>query len=58
MLLPASGLGAGAVCLIAGFVDNGESLEAAVRREIREEVGVEVDDIRYVGSQNWPFRAS
>jgi NAD+ diphosphatase len=45
----------GRYALIAGFVDNGESLEAAVRREVREEVGVEVDDIRYVGSQNWPF---
>jgi NAD+ diphosphatase len=41
--------------LVAGFVDIGESLEAAVRREIREEVGVEVRDIRYVGSQYWPF---
>jgi NAD+ diphosphatase len=41
--------------LVAGFVDNGESLEAAARREIREEVGVEVDEIQYVGSQNWPF---
>lgn len=45
----------GRYALVAGFVDNGESLEAAVRREVREEVGVEVDDIRYVGSQNWPF---
>lgn len=45
----------GRYALVAGFVDNGESLEAAVRREIREEVGVEVDDIQYVGSQNWPF---
>ena len=45
----------GRYALIAGFVDNGESLEAAVRREVREEVGVEVDDIQYVGSQNWPF---
>lgn len=41
--------------LVAGFVDNGESLEACVAREITEEVGVDVDDIRYVGSQNWPF---
>jgi NAD+ diphosphatase len=45
----------GRYALIAGFVDNGESMEATVRREVREEVGVEVDDIRYVGSQNWPF---
>jgi NAD+ diphosphatase len=41
--------------LVAGFVDIGESLEAAVRREIQEEVGVEVRDIRYVASQYWPF---
>jgi NAD+ diphosphatase len=41
--------------LVAGFVDIGESLEAAVRREILEEVGVTVWDIRYVASQYWPF---
>jgi NAD+ diphosphatase len=41
--------------LVAGFVDNGESLEGCVAREIKEEVGVDVKDIRYVGSQNWPF---
>ncbi len=46
---------AGRYALIAGFVDNGESLEACVAREIKEEVGVDVKDIRYVGSQNWPF---
>lgn len=45
----------GRYALIAGFVDNGESLEAAVRREVEEEVGVQVKDIQYVGSQNWPF---
>ena len=45
----------GRYALIAGFVDNGEPLESAVRREVKEEVGVDVDDIRYVGSQNWPF---
>lgn len=45
----------GRYALVAGFVDNGESLEAAVRREVKEEVGVDVDDIQYVGSQNWPF---
>lgn len=41
--------------LVAGFVDIGESLEAAARREIREEVGVEVCNLRYVASQYWPF---
>ena len=40
---------------LAGFVEPGESLEDTVHREIREEVGVEVDDIRYVSSQPWPF---
>ncbi|HWI40618.1 MAG TPA: NAD(+) diphosphatase, partial [Verrucomicrobiae bacterium] len=41
--------------LIAGFVDFGENLEETVKREVREETGVEVRDIRYVGSQAWPF---
>ena len=41
--------------LVAGFVDAGESLEDAVRREIREEASIEVEDIRYFGSQTWPF---
>lgn len=40
---------------LAGFVEAGESLEQAVIREVREEVGIEVDDIRYFGSQPWPF---
>ncbi|OUN85245.1 NAD(+) diphosphatase [[Collinsella] massiliensis] len=42
----------------AGFVEAGESLEHAVRREAREEVGVEIDEVRYLGSQSWPFPAS
>ncbi len=45
----------GRYALVAGFVDNGESLEGTVKREVKEEVGVEVDDVQYVGSQNWPF---
>jgi NAD+ diphosphatase len=45
----------GRYSLVAGFVDNGESLEGCVEREVKEEVGVDVKDITYVGSQNWPF---
>lgn len=40
---------------IAGYLEAGESMEDAVRREVAEEVGIEVDHIRYVGSQYWPF---
>jgi NAD+ diphosphatase len=40
---------------LAGFVEPGETLEEAVHREVREEVAVEIDDVRYVGSQPWPF---
>ncbi len=43
---------------LAGFVEPGESLEEAVRREVREEAGVSVDAPRYVASQPWPFPAS
>jgi NAD+ diphosphatase len=40
---------------LAGFVEPGETLEAAVRREVAEEVGIDVDGLRYYGSQPWPF---
>jgi NAD+ diphosphatase len=43
---------------LAGFVEPGESAEATVEREVREEVGIEVRDIRYVASQPWPFPGS
>ncbi|MDN0068317.1 NAD(+) diphosphatase [Collinsella ihumii] len=42
----------------AGFVEAGESLEHAVRREAMEEVGIEIGEVRYLGSQAWPFPAS
>ena len=41
--------------LVAGFVETGETLEEAVRREVREETGIEITDIRYFASQPWPF---
>lgn len=40
---------------LAGFVEAGESLEECVHREVREEVGIEVDNLRYFRSQSWPF---
>ena len=40
---------------LAGFIEVGESVEECLRREVREEVGVEVSDIEYFGSQPWPF---
>jgi NAD+ diphosphatase len=44
--------------VIAGYVEPGETLEDCVRREVREEVGLEVRDIHYFGSQAWPFSGS
>jgi len=40
---------------IAGFVEPGETMEQAVHREVQEEVGVAVTDVRYIASQPWPF---
>ncbi len=45
----------GMYSVLAGFVEPGESLEEAVMREVKEEVGLEVKDIHYFGSQPWPF---
>jgi NAD+ diphosphatase len=47
----------GGYSLLAGFLELGESLEDAVSREIFEEVGVTLRDVRYAGSQPWPFPA-
>ena len=41
--------------IIAGFVEPGETLEECIHREVFEEVGVHVKNIRYLKSQSWPF---
>lgn len=41
--------------LIAGFMEIGESLEEAAQREVKEEVGIEIQNLKYWGSQPWPF---
>jgi NAD+ diphosphatase len=41
--------------VLAGFVEPGETLEETVHREVREEAGLELEDVRYFGSQPWPF---
>lgn len=48
----------GMYSLLAGFVEPGETLEAAVRREVFEEAGITVGPVRYLASQPWPFPAS
>lgn len=48
----------GMYSLLAGFVEPGETLEAAVRREVAEETGVTVGRVNYLASQPWPFPAS
>jgi NAD+ diphosphatase len=49
---------AGRYSALAGFVEPGESLEEAVAREVREEAGVQVENVRYRSSQPWPFPSS
>lgn len=48
----------GMYSLLAGFMEPGETLEAAVRREVFEETGVRVGPVRYLASQPWPFPSS
>ncbi|MWK54463.1 NAD(+) diphosphatase [Pseudomonas otitidis] len=45
----------GVYSTLAGFVEPGETVEECVAREVREEVGVEIGEPRYIASQNWPF---
>jgi NAD+ diphosphatase len=44
--------------VLAGFVEPGENLEEAIHREVREETGIEVANLRYMGSEPWPFPGS
>jgi NAD+ diphosphatase len=46
---------AGRMSALAGFLEPGESIEEAIHREVFEEVGLRVKDLRYFGSQSWPF---
>jgi NAD+ diphosphatase len=55
LLARAHRLPPGLYSVVAGFVEPGETLEEAVVREVREEVGVNVRNLRYFGSQPWPF---
>ena len=48
----------GRFSLLAGYVEPGETLEEAVRREVAEESGVELSDVSYIASQPWPFPSS
>jgi NAD+ diphosphatase len=43
---------------LAGFVETGETIEAAVARELQEEAGIEVEGVEYIASQPWPFPSS
>jgi NAD+ diphosphatase len=55
LLARSPGFPPGMYSVLAGFVEPGESIEETIEREIREEVGVEVANVRYFGSQPWPF---
>ncbi len=41
--------------LIAGFIEAGENIEEAAHREVQEEIGIKIKNLRYFGSQSWPF---
>jgi NAD+ diphosphatase len=55
LLARSPGFPPGMYSVLAGFVEPGESIEETIKRELREEVGVEVSNVRYFGSQPWPF---
>lgn len=55
LLARSAGFPPGMFSTLAGFVEPGETLEMAVHREIQEEVGVQVRNLEYMGSQPWPF---
>jgi NAD+ diphosphatase len=55
LLARSPGFPKGMRSVLAGFVEPGESIEETVRREVREEVGLEVENLTYFGSQPWPF---
>ncbi len=58
LLARGRGFRQGGMSVLAGFVEPGETLAAAVAREVLEEVGVEVADVTYLGDQPWPFPTS
>ncbi|CAA9477760.1 MAG: NADH pyrophosphatase, decaps 5'-NAD modified RNA [uncultured Rubrobacteraceae bacterium] len=55
LLARSPGFPKGLRSVLAGFVEPGESIEETVHREVREEVGIEVENLGYFGSQPWPF---
>ncbi len=55
LLARSPGFPKGLRSVLAGFVEPGESIEEAIHREVREEVGIEVENLAYSGSQPWPF---
>lgn len=55
LLAHASRFATGRYSTLAGFIEAGESAEMAVKREVQEEVGIEIDNVEYCFSQSWPF---